>query len=148
MTEHCDRSREETAVRKVVENWVSAVRDRNFPAILRNHSPDILMFDVPPPFQSEGIDAYKRTWDLFFSCAPEPAVFDVREMHITAGSDVAFVAAAMQCAEREASGEDVELHFRLTIGLRKIEGRWVIVHEHHSVPAEPPPLLAQRANSN
>jgi ketosteroid isomerase-like protein len=27
------------------------------------------------------------------------------------------------------------LDFRLTVGLRKIDGRWVITHEHHSVPA-------------
>jgi uncharacterized protein (TIGR02246 family) len=135
MDEHRDESREEAAVRKVVENWASAVRNRDLPAILRNHSPDILMFDVPPPFQSKGIDAYRKTWDLFFAWALEPAVFDIREMHVTAGGDVAFVAAAMRCAEREASGEDVELDFRLTIGLRKIEGQWVIVHEHHSVPA-------------
>jgi ketosteroid isomerase-like protein len=119
-----------------VENWASAVRNRDLPAILRNHSPDILMFDVPPPFQSKGIDAYKKTWDLFFAWAREPAAFDIREMHVTAGSDVAFVAAAMRCTEREASGEDVELDFRLTIGLRKVEGQWVIVHEHHSVPAD------------
>jgi uncharacterized protein (TIGR02246 family) len=133
--EHRDEARDEAAVRKVVENWASAVRNRNLPAILRNHSPDILMFDVPPPFQSKGIDAYRKTWDLFFSWAREPTVFDIDEMHVTAGSDVAFVAAAMRCAEREASGEDVELDFRLTIGLRKVEDQWVIVHEHHSVPA-------------
>ena len=136
MDEDRNGSREEAAVREVVEDWASAVRNRNLPAILRNHSPDIWMFDVPPPFQSEGIDAYKKTWDLFFSCTPEPAVFDIREMRITAGSDVAFVAAAMRCTEREANGEDVELDFRLTIGLRKVDGQWVIVHEHHSVPAD------------
>lgn len=135
MDEHRDESREEAAVRTVVENWAKAVRNRDFPAILRDHSPDMLMFDVPPPFQSEGIDAYKKTWELFFSSTPEPAVFDIREMRITAGSDVAFVAAAMRCTEREASGKDVELNFRLTIGLRRIEGRWIIIHEHHSVPA-------------
>jgi uncharacterized protein (TIGR02246 family) len=135
MDEHRNESRDEAAVRKVVENWANAVRNRDLPAILRNHSPDILMFDVPPPFQSKGIDAYKKTWDLFFAWAREPAVFDIKEVHVTAGSDVAFVAAAMRCTEREASGEDVELDFRLTIGLRKIEGQWIIVHEHHSVPA-------------
>lgn len=130
------RSGLEAEVRKVVEDWASAVRKRNLPEILRNHSTDILMFDVPPPFQSKGIDAYRKTWDLFFSCTPDPAVFDIQEMHVAAGSDVAFVAAAMRCTERDAGGKDVALDFRLTIGLRKIDGQWVIVHEHHSVPAE------------
>jgi uncharacterized protein (TIGR02246 family) len=136
MEENRSRSAPEAEVRKVVEDWASAVRKRDLPAILRNHSTDILMFDVPPPFQSRGIDAYTKTWDLFFSCADDPTVFDIKEMQVTAGSDVAFVAAAMKCAPREANGERVELDFRLTIGLRKVDGQWVIVHEHHSVPAD------------
>jgi ketosteroid isomerase-like protein len=49
---------------------------------------------------------------------------------------MAFVSAATRCPGSETSGKDVELDFRLTIGLRKSDGQWVIVHEHHSVPAE------------
>jgi ketosteroid isomerase-like protein len=56
-------------------------------------------------------------------------------MSITADRDVAFVVATMRCAEPGPDGEQKSLEFRLTIGLRKIDGRWVITHEHHSVPA-------------
>lgn len=97
------------------------------------------MFDVPPPFKSEGIDAYRRTWDLFFSSSPDPVKFDIVEMRVTAGADVAFAAALMQCTERDASGEVIDLDFRLTVGLRKIDGRWVVTHEHHSIPSSPAP---------
>jgi ketosteroid isomerase-like protein len=55
-------------------------------------------------------------------------------MNITAGSDVAFATALMRCTGRKASGEREELEFRLTIGLRKIGGEWIVVHEHHSIP--------------
>ena len=93
------------------------------------------MFDVPPPFQSKGLDAYRRTWDVFFSWSREPVVFDIVEMTVTAGSDVAFVAAVMRCSGTER-GKDVDLQFRLTVGLEKSGEHWTIVHEHHSVPAE------------
>ena len=83
MEEKHDESREEAAIRALVEAWAGAVRRRDLPALLRHHSPDILMFDVPPPFASKGIDAYRKTWDLFFGSAPDPAVFDIREMHVT-----------------------------------------------------------------
>lgn len=135
MAKGLSRSADEAAIRELVEEWASAVCNRNLPAILRNHSSDILMFDVPPPFQSKGIEAYRKTWDLFFSCAHDPAVFDIKEMQINAGDDVAFVIAIMHCTGRNPTGEDFELDFRLTIGLRKINGQWTIVHEHHSVPA-------------
>lgn len=84
---------------------------------------------------SRGIEAYAETWEPFFSWARHPAVFDIQEMSITAGSDVAFVTAVMRCAGAEPDGEDVELDFRLTIGLRKTGNEWTIIHEHHSDPA-------------
>ncbi len=93
------------------------------------------MFDVPPPFQSRGIDAYRASWELFFSWSADPIPFDITEMNITAGRDVAFVVATMRCAEPGPDGEPKRLDFRLTIGLRKIDGRWTITHEHHSIPA-------------
>jgi uncharacterized protein (TIGR02246 family) len=128
-------ARDEADIRQLIESWANAVRKRDVNGILRNHAPDILMFDVPPPLQSKGIDAYRATWDLFFSWARDPAVFDIKEMTITAGDDVAFAAALMRCAGTEPSGENIELDFRLTIGLRKINGQWTITHEHHSIPA-------------
>jgi uncharacterized protein (TIGR02246 family) len=128
-------SENEAAVRGVIESWTAAVRRRDIAGILENHSPDIVMFDVPPPFQSRGIDAYRQTWDTFFSWSSDPVSFDVTEMSITAGSDVAFVVATMRCAGPGEGGKSEALDFRLTVGLRKIEGRWTIMHEHHSVPA-------------
>jgi len=129
-------SQDEAAIRNVVEFWAAAVRRRDFDGILQNHSSDIVMFDVPPPLQSKGIEAYKKTWDLFFSCNSEPIVFDIANMTITAASEVAFVVATMRCTEPGANGERQALDFRLTIGLCKIDGQWTIKHEHHSVPAE------------
>lgn len=121
-------------VRAVVEQWAAAVRRKDLEGILASHAENVVMFDVPPPFQSKGLDAYRRTWDRFFSWSREPIVFDIVETTVTAGSDVAFVAAVMRCAGTER-GKNVDFQFRLTVGLQKNNGLWTIVHEHHSVPA-------------
>ena len=128
-------SDDEAAIRELVEHWARAVRAKDFNGILANHAADVLMFDVPPPLESKGIDAYRKTWGLFFSWSNDPVVFAFNEMHITAGTDVAFVAALMRCAGTEKNGERIELEFRLTIGLRKIGGQWMVTHEHHSIPS-------------
>jgi len=135
MVEKQTESGNESAIRNVIELWTAAVRRRDYEGILRNHSSDFVMFDVPPPFQLKGIEAYKKSWDLFFSWSSDPIPFDITEMNITAGSDVAFAVATMRCAEPGINGEPKGLNFRLTIGLRKINGQWTITHEHHSVPA-------------
>ena len=126
---------DEAMIRELVEDWARAVRARDFDGILAHHSAEMLMFDVPPPLESKGIDGYRETWDLFYSAQPDPIAFDIQRMDIVAGADVAFVAALMRCAEKGDHGERINLDFRLTIGLRKINSRWIILHEHNSVPA-------------
>jgi uncharacterized protein (TIGR02246 family) len=136
MAEKQTGSEDEAAIRNLIESWAAAVRRKDFEAILQNHSADLVMFDVPPPFQSRGLEAYRESWDLFYSWSSEPIPYDIHQMSITAGKDVAFVVATMGCAEPGADGKPKSLDFRLTIGLRKIDGRWTITHEHHSIPAE------------
>jgi uncharacterized protein (TIGR02246 family) len=128
-------SNDETAVRGLIETWADAVRRKDYPGILQSHSLDFVMFDVPRPFQSVGLDAYRKSWDLFFSWSGDPVRFDIQEMDVTAGADVAFAFASMRCEGRGSDGKPESLDFRLTMGLKKIDGRWMIVHEHHSVPA-------------
>jgi ketosteroid isomerase-like protein len=126
---------DDAAIRHVIESWLAAVRRRDIPGILQNHSSDIVMFDVPPPFQSRGLDAYEKSWGLFFSWSSDPVSYEILEMSITAGRDVGFVVATMRCAEPGPDGKPISLDFRLTVGLRKIDGLWSITHEHHSIPA-------------
>jgi ketosteroid isomerase-like protein len=113
----------------------AAVRRKDMDGIVRHHAEDFLMFDVPPPFSSKGLADYEKTWHLFFSTSPEPPKFEIRELHITAGADVAFAYAMMRCIVIER-GKASDLDFRLTIGFHKIAGQWIFTHEHHSIPAE------------
>jgi len=81
------------AIRKLIDDWSAAVRRRDYDGALENRSADILMFDVPPPFQSEGIDAYRKTWGVFFRWMADPPVFNFSDLRVTAGTDVAFATA-------------------------------------------------------
>jgi ketosteroid isomerase-like protein len=127
----------EHQIRAIVEAWADAVRRHDFPGVLAHHEQNVVMFDVPPPLQSRGMDEYKKTWDLFFRYHKPQQAFDVEELAITAGEDVAFAVAIIRCGSDTSSGpaEQGGFLFRLTIGLRKIDGNWLITHEHHSVPA-------------
>lgn len=93
------------------------------------------MFDVPPPFLSRGLDAYMVTWELFFSNVEKPVSFSFEDIEVTAGSDVAFATANGRCVNIEGAGKREPLEFRLTMGLRKLDGKWRVMHEHHSLPA-------------
>jgi hypothetical protein len=51
----------------------------------------------------------------------------------TAVDSVAFATALIDCAGTEADGP-VAFTLRLTVGLEKRDGRWLVTHEHHSEP--------------
>jgi uncharacterized protein (TIGR02246 family) len=133
----CDTptSQDEAAIRSLIDRWAKAVREEDRAAIRRDHDPDMLMFDVPPPLVSRGIDAYMATWEMFFAHVEKPVAFDIHDVKVTCGVDVAFATALGKCVDTESGGKRAPLEFRLTMGLRKIEGRWCVMHEHHSLPA-------------
>ncbi len=125
----------EARIRTIIEDWAKAVRNKDMDTILAYHSDDIVMYDVPKPFQSIGINAYRKTWDIFYKYT-KLGVFDIQELHIVADENVAFCYGTMKCADKSNSEEFVDLDFRLTVGLKKINNQWVIIHEHHSIPSE------------
>ena len=129
---------DEAHIKTLLERWADAVRRHDLPAILAHHDRDMVMFDLPLPLQCRGIEAYAQTWDLFFRCHKPGAAFDIRELAVTAGTDVAFAVAIMWCGPDSSSNpKDKDgFLFRLTVGLRKVDGNWCIMHEHHSEPAK------------
>jgi ketosteroid isomerase-like protein len=93
------------------------------------------MFDVPPPEDGVGgIEAYRETWPGFFEWQREGAVFEIVSLDVIAGEDVAYAYALLRCGTPEELASDPDNRLRLTLGLRKQDGRWVVAHEHHSFP--------------
>lgn len=129
------RTDDERTLRQLIADWSAAARRRDYEGVLAHHAPNILMFDVPPPFQSEGLDAYRKTWDLFFGAMADPPTFNFSDVRVKAGEDLAFATAHGTCLNREKDGAVTELHFRLTMCFERRDGQWLIVHEHHSLPA-------------
>jgi uncharacterized protein (TIGR02246 family) len=124
---------DEQAIRTLIERWANAVHAGDLDVVLQDHADDIVMFDVPPPTAGvRGIDAYRQTWPPFFEWQNKGATFDVLELDVTAGDDVAFAHALLRCGTREEFEKDPDNPLRLTIGLRKEGERWVVAHEHHS----------------
>jgi ketosteroid isomerase-like protein len=117
----------ESQIRTLIDNWAAAVRARNIDGAVADHADDIVMFDVPLPLQSRGMAEYKKTWELFFANNRGGAgSFEVTDLHITTSDTVAYCHAILKIFTSTA---------RLTMGLRKERGHWLIAHEHHSYPA-------------
>ena len=102
-------SKDEVDIRKLIERWANAVRDGDRTGICTDHVPDILMFDVPPPLFSQGLDSYMATWERFLSWSEQAVKFDLHDMRIIAGKDVAFATALGQCTGVDPNSKREEL---------------------------------------
>jgi ketosteroid isomerase-like protein len=131
------RKREEAVIRRLIEDWASAVRARKIRDVVAHHTDDVVMFDVPPPVAVRGISAYRETWPPFFRWLREGnGTFDIVKLDITAGDTVSFATALLRCGSKTELAKHKRPRLRLTIGLRKVHDAWKIAHEHHSFPAD------------
>ncbi len=127
---------DEQTIRTLIERWAQAVHTGDLDTVLEDHAAGIVMFDVPPPDDGvRGVEAYRATWPPFFEWQRSGASFEIVELDVTAGDDVAFAHALLRCGTEAELAEHPEHRLRLTLGLRKDGDRWIVTHEHHSFPS-------------
>ena len=138
-TEPISRSaeRDEEEIRALAAAWSKALEAKDVEGLTAAYAPDVLLFDVKPPFRTRGVEAIRQLWE---ACLPYfPAQFEAerRNFEVTVGDGVAFA----HCLHHiRPIGEDSpagETWIRVTICYRKIDGNWWVAHEHVSLPFDP-----------
>lgn len=87
-------ARNDNQIRELIERWAKAVRAEDMDGVVADHTPDMLMFDVPPPNAVEGIGPYRETWPPFYDAFRGSGVFEIVRLDVTAGDRAAFATAA------------------------------------------------------
>lgn len=124
----------EEKIQEVLDRWARATRTGARDEILANHEPEALIYDVLPPMKYEGVDAYRSGWDEWQPETEGEILFDLHDLEITTGADVAFAHALLHCGGTTSEGRRFEDRVRATFCLRKHGERWLIAHQHISAP--------------
>lgn len=132
-------AKDEEIIRQIILDWAASISSNDREGILVDHSENILMYDFPSVVR--GLEAYNDTWDFFFAEKIKEIHFEVRELEVTASDLVALATCLIRCEGTSAG--IVEL--RLTTGLKKIDNKWMIIHEHHSVPTTDNKLIEEKS---
>lgn len=136
MLTETDKSIDEAQIRRLLDDWAKAVYDRNLDNVMSFYAPDIVAFDVIPPLQFNGIEAYRKNWQMGFDCMQQPMQFESRDLGLSIGDDVAFSHRLVHMSGTMNDGQAFDNYVRWTSCFRKINGRWLITHEHISVPID------------
>jgi ketosteroid isomerase-like protein len=134
MTMGNGQENDEAKVRAIIDGRVESVRSKDINALLSNHAPDILAFDVLNPLQYSGVDKVRERAEKWLSSYQSSIGYEVRDLAITAGADVAFCHYLYRVSGTLKGGGEVDMWVRATVCLRKVDGTWEIKHEHQSVP--------------
>jgi uncharacterized protein (TIGR02246 family) len=134
-----DTSAQDQADIKALEgSMTAAFKARDVNAIMALYTPDpaMVVFDMVIPLQYTGADAYRKGWQEFFDLYPGPADFTITNLDITTGGAIAYSHSIQHASLTDKDGQEYEFTSRVTDGYKKINGHWLIAHEHVSVPVD------------
>jgi uncharacterized protein (TIGR02246 family) len=136
MTVENDRAKEEAAIRQTVDDFVKAIRAKDIHGVMSAFAPDVVSFDLGPPLQHGGGVTFMKRWQDLFESYESAIDYEVRDLSIASGGDVAFSHSLNKVSGTTKSGQNIERWLRWTACYRKTNGKWLIVHEQVSVPAD------------
>jgi uncharacterized protein (TIGR02246 family) len=137
MTTPQSQMSDEEQIRALIEDRIQAVRTKDATGAMSVVAPDVLLFDVVNPLRNVGADKARQRIDEWFSSFEGPIGYQLHDLKIVAGTDVAFCHSLNQVDGTKTDGNKLQMWWRATVCLRKIDGRWTITHEHSSVPFDP-----------
>jgi uncharacterized protein (TIGR02246 family) len=133
MTTLDTRTRDEAHIRRRIESWTAALRAKDLQGVLSHYAPDSVSFDLAPPLQHRR-DALGKGLGEWFPTFVGPIGYEIRDLAVTVGDDAAFSHSLNRLTGKRTGGESTDVWLRATVCFRKIDGEWMIVHEHASVP--------------
>jgi uncharacterized protein (TIGR02246 family) len=125
---------DEQQIRTLIDDRTAAVCARDVDGSTANIDPDLVWFDVVNPLQHIGSDALRKRAQEWFSSFQGPIVYETRDLAVTAGEGVAFSHGLSHVSATKTDGGKLEMWWRTTLCFRKLDGKWMVTHEHNSVP--------------
>jgi ketosteroid isomerase-like protein len=100
------------------------------------YSPDSIYFDVVPPLQFTGSAAIRRNFQRWFEEYKGAIGLETRDLHIVASGDVAFAHMLHRDSGTMKDGQERAIWVRSTVCCQRSNHRWLIMHEHISIPVD------------
>lgn len=124
----------EAEVRALVEQTAEACRQKNAAELMKHYAPDVMAFDLLNPLRYSGVEPLAQRAQQWFDSFQGPIGYELRDLKVTASTSVAFCSSLNHVSGTKTDGQKIEMWWRATLGLQKLDGRWQVIHAHSSVP--------------
>lgn len=126
---------DETAIRTLIQDRTTAMRTGDAETICSSYAPDAVVFSLAPPL----VQPPNGTRDIaqlqaWFAEKGGSVWAEVRDLRVTVDGDLALCTSLDSMGAPPDSPQPFTLWYRSTLGLRRTDRQWRIVHEHTSTP--------------
>jgi uncharacterized protein (TIGR02246 family) len=126
----------EQQIRALLDRWQKAFENHDTAGAMSIYLPgdNVAVYDLSSTIR--GKDALRQDYARFFDRFEGPVHSELRDLHITAGPQVAFSYYFQRISGTLKDGRKVQMWIRVTQGYRLVNGRWFAAHDHVSVPID------------
>ncbi|HZZ90641.1 MAG TPA: nuclear transport factor 2 family protein [Caulobacteraceae bacterium] len=121
----------EKGIRHAIQARNAALGAKDVEAVMASGYAGFVGYNLAPPLKASGGKAGLADW---FATWDGPIGYEMKDLKVVAGEDVGFAHGFVHMTGRKTDGDQVDIWFRQTFGLRLARGAWKIIHEHGSVP--------------
>lgn len=130
------RELDENAIREQVGRIVDGIRTKDLEVLRQVYATDVVSFDVEAPLQHVGVDAKLKNWEKVFEFF-EDVSYEVRDLKLTVDTEIAFGYFFGRLSGMLPGGTATDgMWVRATFCFRKLDGKWLVVHDQASVPLD------------
>lgn len=128
---------DEAEIRRLIKAWSDALEAKDIDRLLADYAADAVLFDAIPPYKTVGVENIRRAWEQCLPHFPESFRSEHRDLVVHVAGDVAFAHGLHHFVPTPADHPAGQTWIRVSIGYRRLTGRWKVVHEHVSIPFNP-----------
>ena len=129
----------QTELQALLDSRVEACRAKDIDRLMSLYSPNIVYFDCVPPLHFTGSDAVRRNFLRWFNEYEGEIGLETRDLNIAISGDVAF-AHMLHLDKGNKNLSELQsgrgFWLRSTVCCRRSNSKWLIAHEHISLPVD------------
>lgn len=126
----------ESEVGALLDRRSEAMRMKDIDRLMSLYSPDIVYFDLVPPLRYAGTTALRGRFLDWFDRWKSAIGQEIRDLNVLGSGDVAAAHMLIWASGALKDGREVGYWVRTTNGCQRSNDRWLITHEHVSLPVD------------
>lgn len=128
---------DEQQIHALLTKWRTALEARDLDTMFEDYADDALLYDACPPYKTEGRAGIRQVWEACLPYFPDEFKSEHSDLQVHVSGDVALVHGMHHFIPTPPEHPCGMTWMRITIGFKRIEGHWKVIHEHCSIPFNP-----------